>query len=141
LVPSPALAATIAASLLFLSSPAQAHIAIEQLPQPAQQQQQRQPVIPNPSAGFDPAAVGQIRGGCLAAACALLHVCCTQMPCTLYLCASSNPRPVFRASSSPQHSRSAARPQQHTEQDAAAVSHSIRGPGSAAAAEDSRGAV
>lgn len=68
LLPSPALTA-IAASLLFLS-PAQAHIAIEQLPQP--QQEQRQPVIPGSSAGFDPAAVGQIRGGC-AAACLTVH--------------------------------------------------------------------
>jgi hypothetical protein len=64
--PNQTLAGAAAASLLLLwpVNPAHAHIAIDQLPQPQQQQQQlqKQPVIPGSAAGFDPSAVGQLRG-------------------------------------------------------------------------------
>lgn len=57
--------------LLACPGPSFAHIAIDQLPQPNQQQQQQslgefgvrqQPPAPSLAAGFDPSAVGQIRG-------------------------------------------------------------------------------
>ena len=60
--------AGLAAAVMLLCpvNAACAPIAIDQLPQPQQQQQearlQQQPTLPGSTAGFDPAAVGQIRG-------------------------------------------------------------------------------
>jgi len=62
---TPAAAAAGTAALLLLSPHiAFAHVALDQLPQVQQQQQQQQQqrTIPGSTAGFDPSAVGQIRG-------------------------------------------------------------------------------